>query len=563
MSSPVPSTRIPPPTTRPPQQHIETIVIDDSDSEPELVPVQSSRPRNRSGNANKTFHLPGPGQPGEHPTPTQRSAWHAAGKSGPVELSDRAKAKSRALDPPLLSAVTASSTKEKAMPPPYQADPDAEPIQHALLSTYNCPICLCPPVSAAITPCGHLFCGNCLFDALLTQTKKKQAEEAERRIFNMTNSPSFVLPRFLPPSVRLTPDLNALDGPRATMYQAMVNAATAMAEMTSQLDPRRVANPVTMRNPDPSGSMGSNAGQGSSNTSRRHANSHHDIAPGAPRTSTAASSAASAALPAVPARPQSSAPSSPSASASSSLSSTGPSHAPSQTAAEPMQAAQIPSGSQASLLDGARAAAQNAYDRLPSLAAMFNYSTAHTSTAASPPHWAVDNLRDLAASSRGLARSASPAASSLASSSSTNSGSGTSGLSAGPSRLSRPHPGMTAQQGWEYLRSSSPGARARLVHNLAGICPLCRGEIPKGFNVNMRTLPERSKYFHKAGNPRRSVKNISHCKGKVMGLRLTLGRPVDDPYSVNIERRKKRSFAEMEDGSETPVIVQDSSTPVA
>ncbi|KAN0063573.1 hypothetical protein ACQY0O_004021 [Thecaphora frezii] len=65
-----------------------------------------------------------------------------------------------------------------AMPrlsPPRSKPP---PIEHPLASTFTCPICLCQPVKASVTPCGHVFCGSCLFDALKTQAKQREANEA-------------------------------------------------------------------------------------------------------------------------------------------------------------------------------------------------------------------------------------------------------------------------------------------------------------------------------------------------------------------------------------------------
>lgn len=37
------------------------------------------------------------------------------------------------------------------------------PIQHKKASEYRCPICFDPPDAALMTPCGHIFCTECLF----------------------------------------------------------------------------------------------------------------------------------------------------------------------------------------------------------------------------------------------------------------------------------------------------------------------------------------------------------------------------------------------------------------
>ncbi|KAL4401500.1 SUMO-ubiquitin ligase [Malassezia pachydermatis] len=46
-------------------------------------------------------------------------------------------------------------------------------VQNALFSTYRCPICLCPPQNVSVTPCGHIFCGSCLFDSLATNARQE------------------------------------------------------------------------------------------------------------------------------------------------------------------------------------------------------------------------------------------------------------------------------------------------------------------------------------------------------------------------------------------------------
>ncbi|KAK0535369.1 hypothetical protein OC842_002347 [Tilletia horrida] len=58
----------------------------------------------------------------------------------------------------------------------------------ALLSAYNCPICLSPPVNATTTSCGHLFCGDCLFNALRTQASNRSVTERFHSTFLGSNS---------------------------------------------------------------------------------------------------------------------------------------------------------------------------------------------------------------------------------------------------------------------------------------------------------------------------------------------------------------------------------------
>lgn len=69
-----------------------------------------------------------------------------------------------------------------AMPtksPPRSKPP---PIEHPLLSTYTCPICFDAPTNLSVTPCGHFFCGDCLFQALKTQAVQRGAMEEEASI---------------------------------------------------------------------------------------------------------------------------------------------------------------------------------------------------------------------------------------------------------------------------------------------------------------------------------------------------------------------------------------------
>ncbi|SPO20198.1 uncharacterized protein UTRI_00590_B [Ustilago trichophora] len=71
-----------------------------------------------------------------------------------------------------------------AMPtrsPPRSKPP---PIEHPLLSTYTCPICFDAPKNLSVTPCGHFFCGECLFQALKTQAVQRGAMEEEESLFS-------------------------------------------------------------------------------------------------------------------------------------------------------------------------------------------------------------------------------------------------------------------------------------------------------------------------------------------------------------------------------------------
>lgn len=75
-----------------------------------------------------------------------------------------------------------SARHVRPLPMPTRSPPRQGPLpeQHPLFSTYNCPICLCPPSQVCATPCGHVFCGECLFGALRTQAQQREAAARER-----------------------------------------------------------------------------------------------------------------------------------------------------------------------------------------------------------------------------------------------------------------------------------------------------------------------------------------------------------------------------------------------
>ncbi|KAK0525688.1 hypothetical protein OC834_005074 [Tilletia horrida] len=489
-----PRMRLPP---LPPRQPIETIVIEDSDSDPDMPEVvgESINRSALASAANKDFHLPGPGQRGQlAPSLPTRRGGGGGGQQQPLQhnhsssggLSERAKAKSRALDPPLPSSLLSPAATE---PLPYHADPNATPISLPLLSTYNCPICFCPPVNAVTTPCGHVFCGSCLFDALLTQNKKKQEEDLERRIFVSGRLSGWSLPYHLPPA--LTEAHLGLLAARRVDQQQDIRARTSLRATANANAAASASAAGGSSNAASSSTTGGGLGVGgSSNSSSNsrisasHAAGHSIPASSSAATSNAASGSSSAA--------QGSA--SGSGSAASDL-------------------------SNSNFMNGARAAAQNAFDRLrPFAFAMFHPLPSEFRSASPADGMPPSSQGSSVASSD---RYDSPPPSSVASSSS---GSGSGAGMAYP----RPHPGMTVTNPLANPRSASPGHAARALHNLAGICPLCRGQIAKGFNVNRRSRPP------------------SH-KGKVVGLRLTLGRPVDDPFSVSLERSKKRLHVEIDE----------------
>lgn len=80
---------------------------------------------------------------------------NSSGSSIPIFSSPSSSSKPKVSIP---TSNSNSNSKGKGKVPPE--------IHHQLLSTYSCPICFSPPNPAVTTPCGHVFCGGCLFSAL-------------------------------------------------------------------------------------------------------------------------------------------------------------------------------------------------------------------------------------------------------------------------------------------------------------------------------------------------------------------------------------------------------------
>ncbi|EPQ26250.1 uncharacterized protein PFL1_06185 [Pseudozyma flocculosa PF-1] len=81
---------------------------------------------------------------------------------------------------PAQRTITKYRLRNSKLTMPQRSPPRTKPppIEHPLASTFTCPICLCPPAKASITPCGHVFCGGCLFDALKAQARQREANNA-------------------------------------------------------------------------------------------------------------------------------------------------------------------------------------------------------------------------------------------------------------------------------------------------------------------------------------------------------------------------------------------------
>ncbi|PKI83172.1 hypothetical protein MVES_002879 [Malassezia vespertilionis] len=67
-------------------------------------------------------------------------------------------------------------TARRALRRTTQAVPHRPPPRPLLLSVYKCPICLRAPKNASVTSCGHVFCGECLYNSLLVQMRRNGLE---------------------------------------------------------------------------------------------------------------------------------------------------------------------------------------------------------------------------------------------------------------------------------------------------------------------------------------------------------------------------------------------------
>ncbi|ETS63761.1 hypothetical protein PaG_02079 [Moesziomyces aphidis] len=99
-------------------------------------------------------------------------------------LSARTAARPAPAPPPARSEhpITDMRLRSSNLAMPTKSPPRSKPppIEHPLLSKYTCPICFDAPTNLSVTPCGHFFCGGCLFQALKTQAVQRGAMEEEQ-----------------------------------------------------------------------------------------------------------------------------------------------------------------------------------------------------------------------------------------------------------------------------------------------------------------------------------------------------------------------------------------------
>lgn len=116
------------------------------------------------------------------PRPSSSSLIDANGEPGFAVVSANSRALERSANPITDQRFKSTTLARPTMSPPRAKPP---PIERPLLSTFTCPICFEPPANACLTPCGHLLCGECLFQTLKTQAVQRGAMEDENAAFSL------------------------------------------------------------------------------------------------------------------------------------------------------------------------------------------------------------------------------------------------------------------------------------------------------------------------------------------------------------------------------------------
>jgi hypothetical protein len=88
------------------------------------------------------------------------------------------------LDDSVVETVGMTASTSRSLPIPIPERPPSIP-KAAPLSSYTCPICYSAPKDAALTLCGHIICGSCLFGSVraararaLESARPQEAEKA-------------------------------------------------------------------------------------------------------------------------------------------------------------------------------------------------------------------------------------------------------------------------------------------------------------------------------------------------------------------------------------------------
>ncbi|CAO1629536.1 unnamed protein product [Sympodiomycopsis kandeliae] len=66
------------------------------------------------------------------------------------------------------------------------------PLSYPLVSTFTCPICFCAPTDTVTTPCGHVFCSECLFEALKVPATQRVQSLQSRAALQAGQQPSWL-----------------------------------------------------------------------------------------------------------------------------------------------------------------------------------------------------------------------------------------------------------------------------------------------------------------------------------------------------------------------------------
>lgn len=108
-----------------------------------------------------------------------------------------------------------------------------------LFSSYKCPICLCPPKNLSVTPCGHIFCGPCLYDALSVNTREaNQASGLESTASHDTDNANHLFTSFgSGGALALANAAGASVGGTRGLFHELVNQRRRQQQQHSQ-DPR-------------------------------------------------------------------------------------------------------------------------------------------------------------------------------------------------------------------------------------------------------------------------------------------------------------------------------------
>ncbi|KDN44555.1 hypothetical protein K437DRAFT_256987 [Tilletiaria anomala UBC 951] len=106
----------------------------------------------------------------------------------PQEQVERGSRRSSMADSESPAAQTRGSSSEGLQLEPSHVTKLPQKLLPPLVADYACPICFEAPRNAVATPCGHVLCGECLFQVAKTEAEKAAAEARSRRAAFMPGS---------------------------------------------------------------------------------------------------------------------------------------------------------------------------------------------------------------------------------------------------------------------------------------------------------------------------------------------------------------------------------------